>query len=117
MIDSDKPLDDASRDNNTKHEYYNQTPSFTNLPSLIAFNRLDETRNIYLNIDDENFCSTQMSLLSAGDSAIASVKLASYECGGTLEIKSVDYGITTFSLRLVDEEGKGVTYITQVEAD
>ena len=115
MIDSDKALDDAARDNNTKHEYYNQTPGFTNLPSLIAFNRLDETRNIYLNIDDENFCSTQMSLLSAGDSAIASVKLASYECGGTLEIKSVDYGITTFSLRLVDEEGKGVTYITQVE--
>ena len=40
----------------------------------------------------------QVSLLSAGDSAIASVKLMSYDCGGQLEIKSVDYGITTFSL-------------------
>ena len=61
MIDSDEALDDAARDNNTKHKYYNQTPSFKNLPPLITFNRLNDTRYINLDIDDEDYCSTSES--------------------------------------------------------
>ena len=114
-IDNKETLDDASRDNNTKHRYYNETPKFSNLPSLITFERPSQNNNIYLNIEDEDSCSTAVNLLSAGDSSVASVKLMNYECSAQLEINSVGYGVTTFSLQLVDEEGKSRNYISQIE--
>ena len=118
-VDSITRLDDADRNNNAKKVHFNETPRLGGIPARIVFHELNHKKYLEINIIDENTCDTELTLYSVPDSNIVSTTLSIYECHAQLQIESVNYGVTTFALKIEDEEGKSriQEYRAEVQID
>lgn len=115
FVNSDQRLDDADRNNNSKKVHFNERPRIKGIPAKVVFQELDQNQSFWISVIDEDECSAQLSLESVGDSSIASVRLSLQQCAAQLLVDSVGYGITTFAIRVQDNEGKVGIYNYRID--